>query len=1093
MRTVKSTFGMQFRQRSSSRILARLALIAVSSFVLAPSVLVADAPEQAMLAKSLVKHGGVDRGVCAVLGIDGDLPIEIARTSNLLVHVRDPRGDAVTDLRTRADQAGFDINRLAVLQGSLDRLGYADNMIDVVVASQFTESARGQLTAAEMLRVLRPLGIAVLGIARSAESDGAAAEFEKLIAWARSANSDGLESWSDETGHWVRFAKPALAGTGDWSHWEHGPDNNPVSSDTIIKAPYMTQFLAEPLYIPIPSITTAAAGRTFLAIGHIAHHRREWNLFNTLIARNGYNGAVLWQRKLPEGYLVHRSAFIATAETFYMIDGDHVLMLDPQAGAEQGEIRIPGLDGQWKWMAMKNGVLYVLAGKKDPATQIMKGDRSFGGWSWDDLDKGYYRQPRINWGFGTSVAAWDLKAQTLLWKHDEDTPIDSRVMSLGEDRVSVYCPEKHMRCLDLKSGKVLWTNDDRSVLDLIEEHGRNLTSTPGFRTACMCVFTPEALIIQGQTQMNVVAVSPADGYLLWTKKKVTNNPNAIYIDGKVILGVGERGTHVVVDPATGNELENLGFTKTACTRLTACSDSFFVRGEGMLRYDRNVKKVLIDGAARPACNDGAMAANGLLYVGPWQCDCNLSLIGCLARCSAGDFRFDHVATEADHLETANNSDQVAEFSVAAKDWPTYRGNNSRSGSTPVAIASEVETAWEYAPERAWVPNPPVSASGMVFTTAWDGKIRAIDAGSGKLQWQVATAAEINAPPSVAEGRVYVGCTDGYVYCLEAKTGRQLWRFRAAPVERNIMVYGAMSSTWPVNTGVLVDNGVAYFAAGIIDYDGTYVYALDAQTGKIKWQNNSCGHLNRELRKGVSAQGNLAIQGKQLILAGGNQVSPARFDLETGSCIAPDIEQGQPKANNGRFAGVLDDQRVLVGGRILYSAPDNVSTKGSYSLVGTDKGFKLAFGGIPPAWSDATVAAVNYQYGKVTACDTSRVRQQFENGIPAREQRRYGDTLVEALAAGRGVRWESNWGDSEKFEPLALAVAPNAVLAVVTYQNKDRAQQQWYVVAFKTEDGAPIWKQEIRGEPLPDSLTIDSSGRVAVALLDGRIVCFKPRG
>ena len=32
----------------------------------------------------------------------------------------------------------------------------------------------------------------------------------------------------------------------EWTHWEHGPDNNPVSSDSAIKAPYMTQFMAPP-------------------------------------------------------------------------------------------------------------------------------------------------------------------------------------------------------------------------------------------------------------------------------------------------------------------------------------------------------------------------------------------------------------------------------------------------------------------------------------------------------------------------------------------------------------------------------------------------------------------------------------------------------------------------------------------------------------------------------------------------------------------------------------------------------------------------------------------------------------------------------
>ncbi len=37
----------------------------------------------------------------------------------------------------------------------------------------------------------------------------------------------------------------------------------PVSTDRAIQAPYMAQFLAEPYYIGMPAITTAAGGVTF--------------------------------------------------------------------------------------------------------------------------------------------------------------------------------------------------------------------------------------------------------------------------------------------------------------------------------------------------------------------------------------------------------------------------------------------------------------------------------------------------------------------------------------------------------------------------------------------------------------------------------------------------------------------------------------------------------------------------------------------------------------------------------------------------------------------------------------------------------------
>ena len=81
------------------------------------------------------------------------------------------------------------------------------------------------------------------------------------------------------------------------------------------------------------------------------------------------------------------------------------------------------------------------------------------------------------------------------------------------------------------------------------------------------------------------------------------------------------------------------------------------------------------------------------------------------------------------------------------------------------------------------------------------------------------------------------------------------------------------STWPAASGVLVDNGIAYVAAGIANYDGTYVYALNAKTGKVKWQNNTSGHLvSEDLVSGVSVQGHLLLSDDRLYLAGGNIAS-----------------------------------------------------------------------------------------------------------------------------------------------------------------------------------------------------------------------------
>ena len=213
----------------------------------------------------------------------------------------------------------------------------------------------------------------------------------------------------------------------------------------------------------------------------------------------------------------------------------------PKPARKRGEIRIPGLEGEWKWLAMKDGVLYVLAGKPGSGAETVKGDRTFGGWSWEDLSKGYYPK-RIPHGFGDLLAAWHIADKKLLWKHKETTLIDSRGMAMTGDKLFLYCPDRHFRCLTAATGNIQWTNNDEKVLELIEQPGRGLTSTPGWRTQTLTVATPDVLIVQGQTRMNVVALSADQGYLRWTKKKITNNPNVIHVDGKVVLGVGPDGS-----------------------------------------------------------------------------------------------------------------------------------------------------------------------------------------------------------------------------------------------------------------------------------------------------------------------------------------------------------------------------------------------------------------------------------------------------------------------------------------------------------------------------------------------------------------------
>ncbi|NQT88256.1 PQQ-like beta-propeller repeat protein [bacterium] len=128
---------------------------------------------------------------------------------------------------------------------------------------------------------------------------------------------------------------------------------------------------------------------------------------------------------------------------------------------------------------------------------------------------------------------------------------------------------------------------------------------------------------------------------------------------------------------------------------------------------------------------------------------------------------------------------------------------------------------------------PVAAGGMLITACPEAHaVHALNAGSGELIWSFTAGAAVDSPPTVHRNAVLFGCADGWVYCLRAKGGELAWRFRAAPVDRRIVAYGRVESTWPVHGSVLVQDGIAYAVAGrTTAMDGLCFYALDAVTGK----------------------------------------------------------------------------------------------------------------------------------------------------------------------------------------------------------------------------------------------------------------------
>jgi len=202
-----------------------LGLIAFSCLpALLPAVF-AQAQSPSAETVAVLEKVGVRRGICVVLSDpQSPLALELARASELLVYVQLPAADRVEAVRQAADRQGLLGKRVFVEQGVWSHLHLADNLADAVVV-QDAEQGRPSVPMTEILRVLRPGGKALVGA-------------EQIV-------------------------KPYPETTDDWSHPYHGPDNNPQSNDQLARAPYLTHFLAEPWYSPMPLVTVASGGRLF--------------------------------------------------------------------------------------------------------------------------------------------------------------------------------------------------------------------------------------------------------------------------------------------------------------------------------------------------------------------------------------------------------------------------------------------------------------------------------------------------------------------------------------------------------------------------------------------------------------------------------------------------------------------------------------------------------------------------------------------------------------------------------------------------------------------------------------------------------------
>lgn len=699
---------------------------------------------------------------------------------------------------------------------------------------------------------------------------------------------------------------------------------------------------------------------------------------------------------------------------------------------------------------LDDGVLYGVVGAEQPREAPIGRTLSQHGWPWGALGKGYDPKREFGWGFSRTLLSVEVKTKKILWTYRAEHPIDARAVCMNGGRIYFYCRGKALGCLDARNGRLLWKTTSPELLEGIGEDDKAQAHTSGWATSAYMTCSDQAIVFAGPQRKRLVVASTEDGRLLWQfpqgNFQVVILDDALYAMG-TWQGKVDSGRF---DILTGKALPHHLPCRSCCTRATASIDSIFVRGGGTGRYDRARDKWENIGPMRPGCHDGVVITNGLLYLGPWMCDCNNSLVGIVCLGPAGDFQFGRSAQQSDRLE-ANRSAALpaAGRAVAPEDWPTYRKDNARSSGTQAAVRPSAALRWKFTPKTACLPTAAATAGDIMFVSGTDGIVRAFHSDTGRPAWTAYTGGPVMFAPTVADGRVFVGSGDGRVYCLVAGDGAVLWRFRAAPVERWIPAYGLLTSTWPVASGVLVEGGVAYAAAGMANYDGTHVYALDAETGHMRWQNNTSGG-----NEGVGVQGHLLLHKDVLYLAGGNRLSPAAFDVRTGKTVALDRPRpGSSQTTAGRELFLVGD-RVKVSQHLLYEPEQDFLW--TAKLQSPYAGYTLQASGRDMTVSqDASLQIVCHKNIAATASE------------------------------GRPV-WEK-----KPFEKhYAMAVTANAAVVVGRHKADGGASSSYGLAVLNLADGTTLLEQPLPSCPVQWGLAIDHAGRMFVSLRDGCVVCLQ---
>ena len=328
------------------------------------------------------------------------------------------------------------------------------------------------------------------------------------------------------------------------------------------------------------------------------------------------------------------------------------------------------------------------------------------------------------------------------------------------------------------------------------------------------------------------------------------------------------------------------------------------------------------------------------------------------------------------------------LTLAAQDWPQFRGNPQLTGVTTGAPATP-KLLW------SWEAGEPIESSaaisgGAVYVGTAAGELVSLDLASGKPRWRYKTAEAVGeSSPAVDSGVVYIGDLAGSLHAVNAADGKALWTFKTG---------GEIKSSPVVAEGKVL----------IGSYDG-HLYAVDARKGSLAWRYATEGpvHATAAVANGLALISGCDGVVRAIRVKDGSQAYQVKVGAYTGASPATD---GQTV-----YFGTFDNEVLavdLVKRRIAWHYEHPQRKFPFYSSAALSGG-SVVLGG-----RDKFVHCLNAQTGK--ALWTFETRARVDSSPAIAEGRVFigsndGRLYVLDLKAGTKV-WEFQAGSAITASP-----------------------------------------------------------------------------